>query len=244
MMTMDCEMGYASALTAKGWGFQDVLFGGKPITLGRPFGSYVMENVLFKISYPAEFHGQTAVEAAIALHSEVVHKLEEVERVRIHTQESAVRIIDKTGPLRNPADRDHCIQYMTAVGLIFGELTADHYEDDFAADPRIDALREKTEVVEEERYSREYLDPDKRAIANAVQIFFADGTKTEKVEIEYPIGHRRRREEGIPLLEQKFAANLRTRFPTRRAEEIGALCLDRERLEATPVSEFMGMFVI
>ena len=203
-----------------------------------------MENVLFKIAFPAEFHGQTAVEAAFALHPEVVGRLDEVERVVIDTQESAIRIIDKTGPLHNPADRDHCIQYMTAVGLIFGVLTADHYEDVFAADPRIDALREKTEVIETERYSREYFDPNKRSIANAVQVFFGDGAKTEKVEIEYPIGHRRRRQEGIPLLKRKFAANLRTRFPAHRAQEIEVLCHDQERLEATPVNEFMGMLVI
>jgi 2-methylcitrate dehydratase len=241
---MQGEMGYPSALSAEEWSFQDVLFEGKPVVLAQPLGSYVMENVLFKISFPAEFHGQTAVEAAMELHEEAKGRLDEIERVTITTQESAIRIIDKTGPLHNPADRDHSLQYMTAVGLIFGALTADHYEDDFAADPRIDALREKMEVEEDERYSRDYLDPDKGSIPNAVQVFFEDGTKTKKVEVEYPIGHRRRREEGVPLLERKFAANLRTRFPARRAEEIEALCRDQERLEATPVSEFMGMLVI
>jgi 2-methylcitrate dehydratase len=235
------EMGYPSALSARRWGFQDVLFGGEPLRLARPFGSYVMENVLFKVSFPAEFHAQTAVEPALGLHPEVRDRLEEVERVEIATQESAVRIIDKTGPLHNPADRDHCLQYMTAVGLIFGELTADHYEDGVARDPRIDALREKMVVVEDERYSRDYRDLDKRSIANAVQVFFEDGSATEKVEVEYPIGHRRRREEGMPLLERKFSSNLRARLPTSKAGKVEALLLDREALEPTPVHEFMGM---
>jgi 2-methylcitrate dehydratase len=238
------EMGYPSALSARRWGFYDVLFGGESFSVPRPFGSYVMENILFKISFPAEFHAQTAVEAAFELHPKVRDRLHEVERVEISTQESAVRIIDKTGPLHNPADRDHCLQYMTAVGLIFGELTADHYEDETARDPRVDSLREKMEVVEDERYSRDYLDPEKRSIANAVRVFFGDGTATEKEEVEYPLGHRRRRKEGIPLLERKFAENLRTRFPSRHSEEIATLCLGRERLEGTPVHEFMQMLVM
>jgi 2-methylcitrate dehydratase len=238
------EMGYPSALSARRWGFYDVLFGGESFGLPRPFGSYVMENILFKISFPAEFHAQTAVEAAFELHPEVRDRLDEVERVEISTQESAVRIIDKTGPLHNPADRDHCLQYMTAVGLIFGELNADHYEDETARDPRVDALREKMEVVEDERYSRDYLDPQKRSIANAVRVFFGDGTATEKVEVEYPIGHRRRRKEGIPLLERKFGANLRTRLPERRARKVEELLLDRERLESAPVHRFMGMLSV
>ncbi|MFN7035777.1 MAG: bifunctional 2-methylcitrate dehydratase/aconitate hydratase, partial [Bellilinea sp.] len=200
MMAIKGEMGYPSALTAKTWGFYDVLFRGKPFKLPQPFGSYVMENVLFKISFPAEFHAQTAVEAAFQLHPLVRDRLNEIEKVVITTHESAIRIIDKRGPLYNPADRDHCIQYMTAVGLIYGELTARHYEDAVAADPRIDALREKMEVVENPQFSKDYLDSAKRSIANAVQIFFQDGSHTDQVVVEYPIGHRRRRDEGVPLL--------------------------------------------
>jgi 2-methylcitrate dehydratase len=237
-------MGYPSALSAERWGFYDALFGGESFSLPRSFGSYVMENILFKISFPAEFHAQTAVEAAFELHPEVRDRLEEVERVEISTQEPAVRIIDKTGPLHNAADRDHCLQYMTAVGLIFGELTADHYEDETARDPRVDSLREKMEVVEDERYSRDYLDPQKRSIANAVRVSFGDGTATEKVEVEYPIGHRRRRNEGIPLLERKFGANLRTRLPAWRARKVEELLLDQERLESAPVHRFMGMLSV
>ena len=205
LMAMQGEMGYPSALTAKQWGFYDVLFKGKPFILGRPLGSYVMENVLFKISFPAEFHAQTAVEAAFHLHNQVKDRIEQIDKVIITTHESAIRIIDKSGPLHNPADRDHCIQYMTAVGLIFGELTADHYEDTIARDPRIDALRAKMICVEDSQYSKDYLDPQKRSIANAVQVFFKDGSSTEKVVVEYPIGHRRRRAEGMPLLVKKFA---------------------------------------
>lgn len=244
-MALEGEMGYPSALSAAEWGFQDVLFDGEPVVLAQPLGSYVMENVLFKVAFPAEFHGQTAVEAALDLHDQVKDRLDEIDHVTIATQESARRIIDKTGPLHNPADRDHSLQYMTAIGLIFGELTADHYDDAVAADPRIDALRDKMRVTEDERYSRDYVDPDKRAIANAVQVHFTDGTTTERVEVEYPIGHRRRRDEAVPLLRQKFATNLRTRFPSRRADEIEALCLgDRERLELTPAHRFLRMFTI
>jgi 2-methylcitrate dehydratase len=203
-----------------------------------------MENVLFKISFPAEFHAQTAVECAIKLHPQVRGRLDEIESVVITTHESAIRIIDKKGPLHNPADRDHCLQYMTAIGLLFGELTADHYEDDVAGDPRIDALREKMVVVEDPRYSRDYLDPDKRSIANAVEVFFRDGSSTGKVEVEYPIGHRRRRKEGVPLLERKFADNLASRFPRKQAAAIFELCSRQEALEAAPVNEFMDMFVI
>jgi 2-methylcitrate dehydratase len=244
MMAMEGEMGYPSALSAPTWGFQDVLFGGKPIRLAQPFGSYVMENVLFKVSFPAEFHAQTAVEAALAIHEEVGHRLDEVERVEIATQEPAIRIIDKTGLLRNPADRDHCLQYMVAVTLIFGELTTDHYEDETAKDPRIDALREKMVVSEDERYSRDYLDPDRRAIPNAVQVFFREGGSTEKVEVEYPVGHRRRRGEARPLLERKFAANLGARLPVRRSEELLELCLDTARLEVVPVDEFLRKLMV
>src|SRR5678815_820888 len=203
LMALQGEMGYPSALTAKTWGFHDVLFDGKPFRLSRPLASYVMENVLFKISFPAEFHAQTAVECAIQLHEEVKNRLEQIERVTIITQESAIRIIDKTGPLHNPADRDHCIQYLAAIGLIFGELTADHYGDDVARDPRIDSLRDKMIVIEDARYSEDYLDSEKRSIANAVQVFFTDGSATDKVAVEYPIGHPRRRPEGKPPLPKK-----------------------------------------
>src|SRR5205085_159025 len=220
LMAIKGEMGYPSALSAKIWGFCDVLFRGQPLRVSRPFASYVMEHVLFKISFPAEFHAQTAVEAAIKLHPQIAGRLETIQKVVITTQESAVRIIDKTGPLYNPADRDHCLQYMTAIGLIFGNLTADHYEDATAKDPRVDALRMKMVVQEDPRYSREYLEPDKRSIANAVQVFFTDGTSTAKVEVEYPIGHCRRRAEGIPLLVEKFKANAQTRFLPERVEKI------------------------
>ena len=242
LMAIQGEIGYPSALTAKQWGYYDVLFGGKPFTLGRPLNSSVMENVLFKIAVPAEFHAQTAVECAIQLHGQVKHRVEDIEQVLITTHESAIRIIDKSGPLHNPADRDHCIQYMTAVGLIFGELTADHYEDDFARDPRIDMLRAKMLCVEEPRYSRDYLDPEKRSIANAVQVFFKDGSSTEKIAVEYPIGHRRRRAEGIPLLMKKFAANLAARFEAAHCERILRLCADASVLDRTPVDRFMDLF--
>jgi len=243
LMALQGEMGYPSVLTAKTWGYYDVLFKGKPFTMGRPLGSYVMENVLFKISFPAEFHAQTAVECAVQLHDRVKNRLDQIENVVITTQESAIRIIDKSGPLHNPADRDHCIQYMTAIGLIFGELTADHYEDRFARDPRIDAIREKMTCVEDPRYTKEYLDADKRSIANAVQIFFQDGSSTDKVAVEYPIGHRRRRAEGMPLLVKKFEANLASRFAPKQCGEIMSLCNDPSRLDATPVDRFTDMLV-
>jgi 2-methylcitrate dehydratase len=238
------EPGYPSALTVKGWGFYDVAFKGERFRLPRPYGSYVMENILFKVAFPAEFHAQTAVECAIRLHPLVKGRLDRIERVVIATQESAVRIISKSGPLYNPADRDHCLQYMTAVGLIHGELTADHYSDAVAGDPRIDSVRERMEVVEEPRYSRDYLDPEKRSIANAVQVFFTDGSATERVEVEYPLGHRRRRAEALPLLLQKCRDNLATRLPTERAAALIELCLDRERLSATSVDQFMELLVI
>ena len=244
LMTMTGEMGYPSAMTAKGWGFYDALFKGKSFVHQRPYGSYVVENILFKISFPAEFHAQTAVECALKLHNQVKDRLHEIEAITITTHESAIRIIDKTGPLHNPADRDHCLQYMVAIGLIFGVLTADHYEDEVAADGRIDALREKMVVVEDPQYSQDYLDSDKRSIANAIQIRLKDGSSTEKIAVEYPIGHRRRRVEGIPLLEEKFAANLASRFPPKQMNAILDLCLDQKQLEATPVNEFMQMFVI
>ncbi|WP_346839961.1 bifunctional 2-methylcitrate dehydratase/aconitate hydratase [Microbulbifer sp. SAOS-129_SWC] len=256
-IAMRGEMGIPAALTAKQWGFYDVCFSvtnadlqRKPeaerqFQFPRPYGSYVMENILFKISYPAEFHAQTACEAAVALHPQVKDRIDEIDRVVITTHESAIRIISKRGPLANAADRDHCLQYMTAVPLLFGNLVAEHYEDDFhAAHPEIDRLREKMEVVEDKRYSAEYLEPDKRSIANAVQVFFTDGSATDNVAVEYPVGHRRRRAEGIPLLQQKFRANLATRFPGRRCEDIVALCADAERLMAMPVDEFMDLLVI
>jgi 2-methylcitrate dehydratase len=244
LLALQGEMGYPSALSAKTWGFHDVLFRGKAISLARPLGSYVMENILFKVSFPAEFHAQTAVECALKLHEQVNTRLDEIERIHIFTQESAIRIIDKSGPLHNPADRDHCIQYMTAVGLIFGELTADHYEDYFARDPRIDGLREKMIILEDASYSEDYLDPDKRSIANALQVFFKDGTTTEKVVIEYPIGHRRRRGEAIPLLIEKFEANLNSRLAASWSKKIIDLCLDLPALRVTPVDQFMDMFAV
>jgi 2-methylcitrate dehydratase len=237
------EMGYPSALTAKAWGFQDVLFKGQPIALERRLSSYVMENVLFKISFPAEFHAQTAVEAALRLHVQVGHKLDRVARVFIETQEAGVRIIDKTGPLANPADRDHCLQYMVAVPLIFGRLTADDYEDEVARDPRIDALRAKMIVTENKTFSREYLDADKRAIGNAIQVEFTDGTRTERVAVDYPIGHRRRRDEGIPKLLEKFERSLATRFAAGQAARILAACADQAKFEALPVEDFMALWV-
>jgi 2-methylcitrate dehydratase len=238
------EMGYPSALTAPTWGFEAVLFRGAPVRLGRPLGAYVMENVLFKISYPAEFHAQTAVEAAVRLHPQVAGRLDRIERIVIETQEPALRIIDKTGPLANPADRDHCLQYMVAVALIRGGLEARDYEEEAAADPRIDRLRARTEVRENPRFSRDYLDPDKRSIANAVQVFFDDGSATERVEVDYPIGHRRRRREAIPLLEDKFRRAIATRLPPRRCEQILELAADPGRLEATPVDEFVELWVV
>lgn len=239
------EMGYPSALTAKNWGFQDVLFKGRPVTVpAQGFGSYVMENVLFKISFPAEFHAQTAVEAAITLHPQVISRLDQIERIVIETQESGKRIIDKTGPLANPADRDHCLQYMAAIPLLKGSLTAEDYEDSAAADPRIDALRAKMEVVENKDYTRDYLDPAKRSIGNAIQVFFRDGTATERVAVEYPIGHRRRRKEGIPVLLQKFETNLFGRIPQRPAAKILELCRTRAALEPVPVNRFLDLFAL
>lgn len=244
LMSLKGEMGYPTALSAPNWGFEDVLFRGQKLKLARPFESYVMENVLFKISYPAEFHAQTAVECAIELHPEVKDRLDEIEEVTITTHESAIRIIDKTGPLHNPADRDHCIQYITAVGLIYGDLTADHYEDEIASDPRIDALREKMTVVENKQYSKDYLDPEKRSIANAVQIRFKDGTGTRQVVREYPIGHRFRREEAIPKLLKKYESNLETRFTDKQINRILEVSTDQERLETMNVHEFVDLFVL
>ena len=243
--TMRGEIGYPSVLTAPTWGFYDVSFNGKPFEFTRSYGSYVIENILFKISFPAEFHSQTAAEASVQLHPEVKDRLSEIEKIVIHTHESAIRIISKSGPLNNPADRDHCLQYMTAVPLAFGNLVAEDYEDSFhAANPIIDELREKMEIHENPTYSKEYLEPEKRSIANAMQVFFKDGSSTEQVEINYPVGHRRRREEGIPLLEEKFKVNLATRFPAKRSAKIFDLCKDQKALEQTAVNDFMDLFVI
>ena len=244
MLTMQGEMGYPSVLSTKTWGFYDVSFGGKSFRFQRPYRSYVMENILFKISFPAEFHAQTAVEAAITLHPQVVSRLDDIERIQLTTHESAIRIISKSGELHNPADRDHCLQYMTAIGLLKGKLTAEDYEDAAAADPRIDALRSKMEVVEEATYSREYHQADKRSITNAVQVFFKDGSATEQVLIEYPLGHRRRRAEGIPALVVKFREALARRLPAANVSAIDDLCHDQERLHATPVNEFMDLWVL
>jgi 2-methylcitrate dehydratase len=238
------EMGYPSALTAPTWGFQDALFRGRPLVLAQPFGSYVIENILFKISYPAEFHAQTAVEAAVALHPQVKDRLDEIETIRIETQESAVRIIDKAGPLHNPADRDHCLQYMVAVALLKGNLSAEDYEAAAAADPRIDRHRSRMVVVEDPKLSADYLDPAKRSIGNAVQVVFRGGQVTEKIVVEYPIGHRRRRAEGIPLLMAKFEKNLRSRLSPLAVDSVLAACADRERLERMPVHEFVSLFVV
>ncbi|WP_428096370.1 bifunctional 2-methylcitrate dehydratase/aconitate hydratase [Candidatus Rariloculus sp.] len=243
LLALRGEMGYPSALSADEWGFEHVLLGGAPIALERPLGSYVMENVLFKISFPAEFHAQTAVEAALRLHAQVGHRVDEISTVVIDTQQAAVRIIDKTGPLANPADRDHCLQYMVAVALIFGRLTADDYEDAMARDPRIDSLRAKMVVREEPRFNIDYLDPDKRSIPNAVQVFFAGGSNTERIVIDYPVGHRIRREEGMPLLIEKFRRNLAARFDERQRERIESACRDQAALERMPVDVFVELWV-
>ncbi len=237
------EMGYPSALTAEGWGFQDVLFGGNSLKLGRVLGSYVMEHVLFKVSYPAEFHAQTAVEAAVQLHPAVADRLDEIERIEIETQEAGARIIDKTGPLANPADRDHCIQYMVAVPLAKGNLTAEDYEEEAASDPRIDALRDRMTVRENEAFTQEYFDPEKRAIPNAVRVFFEDGTSTDRVEVGYPIGHRRRRDEAFPLLREKYTRVIEKRLPPDRCATFLETCESQERFEQMPVDEFVDGLV-
>jgi len=247
LITQTGEMGYPSVLTAKGWGFYDVLFKGRPFRFQRQFGSYVMENVLFKISFPAEFHSQTAVECAMTLHEEIKRsgrKIEDIRKIKIRTHEAAIRIIDKKGPLNNPADRDHCIQYMVAVPLLFGRLTAGDYEDSVARDPRIDALRAKIVCVEDRKFTRDYHAPDKRSIANALTVEFKDGTKLKEVVCEYPIGHKRRRKEGMPVLVEKFRTNLARRFPAKQQKAILDLCQDASRLEKTPVHEFVDLMVI
>src|SRR2546423_10383690 len=242
-LSLTGEMGYPSALSAKTWGFYDVLFKGKAFSLPQPFGSYVMENVLFKISFPAEFHAQTAVEAAMTLHPQVRDRLADIERIVIETQEPGVRIIDKVGPLANPADRDHCIQYMVAVPLIFGRLPPAGYEDAVAAEARIDALRAKTQVRENATFTQEYYAPDKRYIGNAVQVFFRDGTSTQRVQVDFPIGHRKRRAEGMPVLVKKFETSVQGYFPAKQAERVKALFADSDRLDSLPVNEFMAGLV-
>jgi 2-methylcitrate dehydratase len=237
-------VGYPSALTAKTWGFYDVAFKGKSFEFERPFGSYVMENVLFKISFPAEFHAQTAVECAMKLHPQVAGRIDQIERIEIETQEAGVRIIDKTGPLSNYADRDHCIQYMVAVPLIFGRLTADDYADAIAADPRIDALRGKMTVQENPQFTKDYFNPDKRYIGNSLQVFFKDGSKTQKISIDYPIGHRKRRAEGIPVLIRKVEDALGGHLPSRQVARILDIAADPTRLDALGVPEFMDLFAL
>jgi 2-methylcitrate dehydratase len=241
------EMGYPSVLTAKTWGFYDVLFKGQEFKFQRPFGSYVMEHVLFKISFPAEFHAQTAAEAAITVFQQMKSRgktAEDIKKIQIRTHEAAIRIIDKKGPLANPADRDHCIQYMIAVPLLFGRLTAADYEDDVARDPRIDRLREKMTCVEDKQFSKDYLDPEKRSIPNALTVEFNDGSSLSEVVVEYPIGHKRRRKEGIPHLVEKFERNLARRFPAQAQKAILELCMDQKRLEQTPVNKFVDMMAL
>lgn len=237
------EMGYPSALTAPQWGFYDVLFGGKNFQFQRPYGSYVMENILFKLSYPAEFHAQTAVECAVILHPLAKQRFDEIERVELITHDSAIRIISKRGKLHNPADRDHCLQYMVTIGLLHGDLRAEHYEDEFASDPRVDALRAKMQVTENLEFSKDYHDPQKRSIANSIKLIFTDGSESESITVEYPIGHQRRREEGIPVLHDKFIRNLQTRFDAKQIENILEAMNDTNRLSAMPVVDFMGLWV-
>ena len=244
LITLSGEMGYPSVLSAPTWGFEDVSFKGEKLSLSQSFGSYVMENVLFKISFPAEFHAQTAVEAAVKLHPEVIERLDEISNIEVTTHESAIRIISKSGDLNNPADRDHCLQYMIAIGLIFGDLVAEHYEDDIADDPRIDDLREKMIIKEDPRYTKEYLEADKRSIANKIQISFKDGSSTNAIEVEYPIGHKRRREEGIPILENKFKNNLLKIFDQQKVKKILSKCLNQDSLESMTVLEFQEMFSV
>ncbi|HUP80721.1 MAG TPA: bifunctional 2-methylcitrate dehydratase/aconitate hydratase [Pirellula sp.] len=242
LWTMAGEMGYASALTAPRWGFNDVVLNGKQVVIGRKLGSYVMENILFKVSFPAEFHAQTAAEAAMQLHPSVIDKLDAIQKITIHTQESAVRIIDKQGALVNPADRDHCLQYIVAVAMLHGGLNSEHYEDAAAADPRIDQLRQKMVVIEDPRYSKDYLDSDLRSIANRIQVFFADGTTSTAIEIEFPLGHRRRRAEAIFPLKTKFRHNAGTRFSSSWVDAVMKMFDARETLWEMRVSHFMDQF--
>jgi 2-methylcitrate dehydratase len=243
LIAMTGEMGYPSALSAGTWGFYDVLFRGKPFSLPQGYDSYVMENILFKISYPAEFHAQTAVEAAMTLHSEVRDRLDDVDRIVIETQEPGVRIIDKTGPLDNPADRDHCLQYMVAVPLIFGRLNAADYEDDVARDPRIDTLRDKMKVTENRAFTADYFDAQKRYIGNAIQVFFRDGSSTKRIAVDYPIGHRQRRAEGIPVLQRKFTDSVSAKLRAGSWDALQELVADRDKMAATTVDDFMALLV-
>jgi 2-methylcitrate dehydratase len=243
LIAMTGEMGYPSALSAQTWGYYDVLFKGNEFKFQRGYGSYVMENVLFKISYPAEFHSQTAVEAGMTLHPQVKDRIDDIEKIVIETQEAGVRIIDKTGPLDNPADRDHCIQYMVAVPLIFGRLTAADYEDNVASDPRIDALRDKMQVVENEQYTKDYFDPELRYIGNSVQVFFKDGSSTDKIAVDFPIGHRERRAEGIPVLKQKFVDSVSPKLAAKQWQQLDAVCQDYDKLSAMAVDDFMALLV-
>ena len=241
MITLSGEMGYPSVLSAKTWGFEDVLFKGESLRIPQNFGSYVMENVLFKISFPAEFHAQTAVEAAVRIHPEIIDRLDEIDKIEITTHESAIRIISKVGELNNPADRDHCLQYMVAIGLLKGDLVAEDYEDDVAQDQRIDELRSKMVVTEDKQYSEDYLDPEKRSIANKLRVLFNDGSSTEEIEVEYPIGHRRRRDEGIPVLQNKFLKNLKTVFDDEKSEKIYKEFLDFDKLTSMSVVDFQNL---
>jgi len=241
MITLSGEMGYPSVLTAKTWGFEDVLFKGESLRIPQSFGSYVMENVLFKISFPAEFHAQTAVEAAVSIHPEIIDRLDEIDKIEITTHESAIRIISKVGELNNPADRDHCLQYMVAIGLLKGDLVAEDYEDEVAQNPRIDELRSKMVVTENKKYSEDYLDPEKRSIANKLRVLFKDGSSTQEIEVEYPIGHRRRRNEGIPVLEKKFLSNLKTVFDDEKSEQIYKEFLDFDKLTSMSVVDFQKL---
>ncbi len=244
LLAMRGEMGYPAALTTKTWGFQDVLFKGQPVKLQQPFGSHVIENILFKIAFPAEFHAQTAVEAALQLHPQIKERIDEIDRIVIQTQQAAMRIINKTGKLNNPADRDHCLQYMVAIALLFGGLTADDYEDDIASNPAIDNLRGKMEVLETPQFSLDYLNPEKRSIANAVQIFFKNGDCSENIMVEYPLGHERRRAEGIPLLKQKFADDLSTKMTGPGCNRIHEVFASQQILETMAVNEFMDLFSV
>ena len=241
LMAQRGEMGYPSAITANTWGFQDVSFKGQPLTFTQHYGTYTMENILFKISFPAEFHAQTAVEAAITLHPDVIKRLDDIDKIIVKTQESSDRIINKVGPLDNPADRDHCLQYMIAIGLLKGNLTAEDYEDTVANDPRIDALRDKMEVSEDPRFTQEYVEADKRAIGNAIQVFFKDGSSTQNVVVDYPVGHRRRRDEGIPLLKEKFEKYLRGRISQKHADQLLDICADQSSFETSTVDDVMRL---
>ncbi|WP_138419582.1 bifunctional 2-methylcitrate dehydratase/aconitate hydratase [Aquibacillus sediminis] len=243
LMAMQGEMGYETPLTAEGWGFQDVQFAKQELTLQRPLDSYVMENVLFKVAYPAEFHAQTVAEAAVDLHPEVIDRLDEIDKITITTHESAIRIIDKTGPLYNPADRDHCLQYITAIGLLKGNVTAEDYEEEAAANPRIDQLRDKMEVIENKQYTKDYLDPEKRSIANAVQVHYKDGSSSTNVEYQYPLGHRFRREEAFPKIREKLSYNLSTQFTEKQRKQIEASSFENDQFTQMPVEKFVNLFL-